>query len=204
VIEPSAGPAAAEEPSPTSVSQVDAIVKGLPYGEIVYNAPSRMKYGETTDIELLLSPTESAESLRGQLRDPTDAVSSNVQIDSRMEAQLSGTGFAIEALTPSLQAVTSARPTRWRWRVTPTDHGPQELHLSLLAHIDLPGNDAPLVVETKDALIQVEITMAQRLAGFLAPNWQWLWGAVVFPIIGYRLRRRRQHSDGSEPRRAAA
>ena len=118
---------------------------------------------------------------------------------------LTGTGFEIENYSPALQAVTSTRPTQWRWRIAPTSHGPQELHLSLLAHIDVAGNSAPLVVETREAVIQVDITLGQRVTGIVEANWQWLWATFVFPIVGYRLRRRRwSRREDDEPRRMAA
>ena len=106
-----------------------------------------------------------------------------------MEAQLTGSGFAIEAQEPDLQAVTSQKSTRWTWKVTPTGHGPQTLHLTLSAHIDVAGRDAPLVVRTFDRDIQVNITIPQRVSGFLQKNWQWLWAAIVVPIAGYLWKR---------------
>ncbi len=192
-------------PPPTPFDVVDRIVQGLPWGSMAYNAPETMSYGETREIELLLSPTETAEQLQSQLRQPTDAQSANLQVGNRMEAVLTGTGFEIEALSPPLQAVTSTRPTRWRWRIAPTRYGPQQLNLSLLAHIDVAGDSAPLVVETKDAVIQVEITLVQQVSGFVEANWKWLWATFVFPVVGYRLRRRRESDyETGEPRRMAA
>jgi hypothetical protein len=109
-----------------------------------------------------------------------------------MEAQLTGRGFAIEALTPDLQAVTSQQITRWKWEVTPTEYGPHTLHLAVSAHIDVAGRDAPLVARTFDRQIQVEITIPQRVSGFIQKNWQWLWAAIVVPIVGYLWKRRRK------------
>ena len=101
-----------------------------------------------------------------------------------MEAQLTGTGFDIKAVTPALQGVTSEQTTRWQWEVTPTERGRQTLYLSLSAHIDVAGNDAPLVLRTFDREIQVNITAGQRVSGFVQGNWQWLWAAIVVPIAG--------------------
>lgn len=72
---------------------------------------------------------------------------------------------------PDRQAVTSQQTTRWTWKVTPTGHGPQTLHLTLSAHIDVAGRDAPLVVRTFDRDIQVNITILQRVSGFIQKNW---------------------------------
>jgi hypothetical protein len=108
-----------------------------------------------------------------------------------MEAKLTGRGFAIEEHMPGQQWVTSQQ-TRWTWKVTPTGHGPETLHLTLYAYIDIAGRDAPLVVRTLEREIQVNITIAQRASGFIQKNWQWLWAAILVPIAGYLWKRARK------------
>jgi hypothetical protein len=113
-----------------------------------------MRYAQPQVVELLLSPSLSVADLQAQLQQQVGAESARAQISNRMEAQLTGSGFGIEAQMPDLQAVTSQQTTRWTWKVTPTGHGPQTLHLTLSAHIDVAGRDAPLVVRTFDRDIQ--------------------------------------------------
>lgn len=180
-----ATPTASLSPPPTSVEWVDQSLRELNWGKIAFNAPEIMRYAQPKTVELLLSPSLSLGDLQAQLEQKAGADSAKVRISNRMEAQLTGRGFTIEALTPDLQAVSSQQATRWRWEVTPTDHGRQALHLSLFAHIDVAGRDAPLVVRTFDREIQVEITMPQRVSSFLENNWQWLWAAIVVPVVGY-------------------
>ena len=113
---------------------------------------------------------------------------------------MTGRGFAIEALTPDLQAVTSQQITRWKWDVTPTGYGRRTLHLTLSAHIDVDGHDTPLVVRTFDREVQVGITIEQHITGFIKQNWQWLWAAVLAPMAGYLWngrRKRRKKPKGS-------
>src|SRR5690606_37744691 len=141
---------------------------------------------------------------RTALSNPTaPAEFAPLQIANRMEAKLTGSGFEIEPLSEPVQAITSHRPTKWRFKVKPVKTGPQELHLSLLAHIDLEGRDAPLVVETRDARIEVDITVPRRLAGMLQAHWKWLWAAVVVPTIGYFYRRKTGRKPPEQPIRHA-
>jgi hypothetical protein len=186
---------------PSSVELVDQSVRQLDWGNIAFNAPSSMRYAQPQDVELLLSPTLSVADLEAQLQQKVGAEAARLQISNRMEAQLTGRGFAIEALTPDLQAVTSQQITRWKWEVTPKEHGPQTLHLALSAHIDVAGRDAPLVARTFDRDIQVDITIPQRVSGFIQKNWQWLWAAIVVPIAGYLWKRRRKASLRPKPNR---
>lgn len=197
-------------PAPTairpmeSVAEVDEIVSRLEYGTVGFYTPTELPWGQTFVQEVVLSPKDAPEALRTAMSDPTaPAEFSRLQIAPRMEARLTGSGFDIEPLSESLQAITSHRPTKWRFKVTPVKSGPQELHLSLLAHIEVEGRDAPLVVETKDAQIEVDITVPQRLAGMLEAHWKWLWAAVVVPTIGYFYRRKTGRKPPEEPVRHA-
>jgi hypothetical protein len=81
------------------------------------------------------------------------------------------------------------------WEVT-NQASAQTLHLALSAHIDVAGRDAPLVVRTFDRDIQVDITIPQRVSGFIQKNWQWLWAAIVVPIVGYLWKRRKKVPHG--------
>ena len=176
----------------SSVGLADQSVRELDWGNIAFNAPASMRYAQPQVVELLLSPSLSVADLQAQLQQKVGAESVPAQISNRMEAQLTGSGFAIEAQMPDLQAVTSQPITRWTWKVIPTGHGPQTLHLTLSAHIDVAGRDAPLVVRTFDREIRVNITIPQRVSGFIQKNWQWLWVAIVVPIAGYLLKHRRK------------
>ncbi len=174
------------------INRVDQLVRKLKSGNIAYNAPESMHYKETRVIELLLSPKESPELLEAQLVDRMDAVSEKVQyVASRMEANLSGTGFVIEPMDPDIQLISSLRPTQWRWRVTPSSYGPQNLNLKLNAHIDLEGG-AVYKIDSLDSVIHVEITVAEQVTEYVTANWQWLWGTLILPIVGYRMRGRRK------------
>jgi hypothetical protein len=185
-------------PPSTSVELVDQSLRELNWGNIVFNASSIMKYAQPQSVELLLSPSLSVADLQAQLKQKVGAESTQVRVSNRMEAQLTGRGFAIEALTPDLQAIASQQVTRWKWEVTPTEHGRQTLHLALSAQIDVAGRDAPLVVRTFDRDIQVDITFPQRAFGFIEKNWQWLWAAIFVPIVGYLWKRRNERKARSK------
>jgi len=183
-VPPPPAPARAEI-SPAAVKLVDEILRELDWGNIAFNAPATMRYAQPRPVELLLSPALSVTDLQEKLHQKVGAQSAHIQVSNIMEAQLTGTGFTIEAQRPALQAVTSQQITRWVWRVTPTELGRRTLHLTLSAHLDVAGRDAPLVVQTFHRAIQVDITIRQRISAFIQNNWQWLWAAVLVPVAGY-------------------
>ncbi len=186
------------DPSPPAVTSpelVDETLKGLNWGNIVFNAPETMKYAQPQLVELLLSPSISVEAMQAQLTQKAGAASAKIQIANRMEALLKkdrDQAFSISSLSPDLQAVASQQVTRWQWEVVPTQPGRQELHLVLLAHIDVAGSDTPYVIKTFDRTIVVNVTAGQRSVEFIQNNWQWLWAAIVVPVAGYLWTRRKK------------
>lgn len=190
----------AKKPNPESIQAVDQILTKLDWGNIAYNVPPAMTLGNHKRIELLLSPSLPVQDLQAQLQSQAGAKSATVRVSNRMEAQLTGTGFSIQALNPSLQAVTSQQTTRWAWEVTPTQPGHQELALNLSAYIQISGHDAPLVVRTYDRNIQVQVTLSQRVSGFIAAHGQWLWFVLIVPAAGWlrkRWKKRRGKPKGT-------
>ena len=176
-------------PHSVAPSTVDTTLAGLDWGQIAFAIAPEMKFHEPRVVELLLSTRFSVEDLQAQLHTLVGAQSATIHISDRMEAQLTGQGFSIEPIEPPLQAVSRRETTRWRWEVIPTAHGRHTLHLQLYAHIDVAGLDTPYVIQTYDKPVEVQITVPQRVTGFVGDNWQWLWAAVLVPIVGYLWKR---------------
>lgn len=174
---------------PTSTQVIDKIVKELEWGNIVFNAPTSMRFKEKETIELLLSHSVSIQEIRTQLEKAHKIEFASIKISNRMEARLSGTGFQVEALFPEVQIVSSKGVIQWKWYVTPTEHGLQHLHLTLSAILTVSNRDAPFVIRTFDRTIDVEISLAQRASSFFSKNWKWLWVAILVPVVGYLWRR---------------
>lgn len=175
-----------------SLELVDGIVRNLNWGSVAFNAPDSMTYQHPQIVEFLLSPSLPQSELQAQLHQRVGAEAATVRIANRMEATLTGWRLGIQALSPELQAIGSQQTTRWRWEVTPVQHGEAQLHLVLSAHVDVAGSDAPFVVRTFDRSVQVHITPGQRASDFFQHNWQWLWAALLVPIAGYLWRQRKK------------
>jgi len=129
-----------------------------------------MKFEEPKIIELLLSPTKSVQELQSSLKSHEQTESARIQISNRMEADLSGLGFKIEALVPQEQAVYRGKTTQWKWEVTPTKDEDQNLYLTLSAIINVSNQKVPLVIRTFDKTIEVEVSVGQRISTFVTGN----------------------------------
>ena len=178
----------APPPPPTAFrrSTLGAIDRELARRElanIAFNAPRALHLGEATDIQLLLSPTETRAKLQSRLTAIGDRVGARLRVTNTMEARLTGRGFEIEAITPELQAVAKTGVTEWRWEIEPTRTGTRRLHLTLSAIIDVDGASVPRTIRVFDQTLTIRVTWFDQLSGFVGDNWQWLWTTIAVPLF---------------------
>jgi len=43
----------------------------------------------------------------------------------------------------------------------------------------------PHTIRTFDRRVMIQVTWAKRLSGFLGQNWQWLWTAILLPLVAW-------------------
>lgn len=168
---------------------VDRILSRLELGNVAFNAPATLWVRETAIIELLLSMQHSIEELQKAITAPGEKAGARVRISNEMEARLSGPGFKIEAITPEVQAVSASEPTQWKWEIEPTKSGSHHIHLTLSAHLQVEGQRVPRLIRTFERSIRVNVTWRERAGLFLSGNWQWLWTAILVPVVPWLLRR---------------
>lgn len=174
-----------------SQSKIDQIKKAMGVGNIAFNVPPSMRLEETETILLLLSPTQSAEALKGQLQNRNAAgniETHSVEIGEQMEATLTGEGFQITPITPAQQAVSRDGVTRWKWDVRPTRTGTLKLHVVLNAIVDLQDGAGVRreYIDSFDQTYVVQVaspppTPAGARAGRV---WPWLLPALLVPALG--------------------
>lgn len=182
---------AGELPKAQARPTVDDLLASMDSAAIAFNAPTSLTIDETRQVQLLLGVGETVEELESALREEGERLGGEIQASRLMEARLTGRGFEILAITPEVQAVSKLQRTEWKWDVRAREGGPQALHLTLTALLEVDGQRTQRALRTFDRTIDVEVTLGQRLGGFLQGNWQWLWAAVLVPLAGWLWRRRR-------------
>ncbi len=178
-------PVATPKPS-THSSHVDDAVNNLEWGNIAFNTPQKIRLEEPKIIELVLSPTQSIEELQSSLESQGQIESAEIRISNRMVAHLSGTGFKIEALIEEEEEqLISSEQTQWKWEVTPTKSGSQNLHLTLFAIINVSGQEGKYRIKTFSETIEVEVSVGQHVSTFVSGNWEWLWASILVPTAPF-------------------
>ncbi len=178
---------------------VEQLLKSLPSGNIAFNSPTTMRLGDSYKVELLLSASKTVEELQRELRrrlsTEGELEGKSIRIAPQMEAVLSGQNFQILAVRPPVQSVSPERVTTWQWDVIPQKGGTQTLYLQINAILQVDHTSVPRSIRTYAKSIQVNVSWNLRMSGFLRENWQWLWAAVVVPVVAAgwaRWRKRRK------------
>lgn len=180
------------------LAAIDRILGELELANVAFNAPRRMILRKAETIHLVLGLAKSIGELEQMIQAEGEKEGAAVRVSDRMEARLTGSGFAIASITPEIQAVSRHDVTQWQWQVEPRVEGPQRLHLTLSVFLNVSSTSTPRVIRTFDRVIEVDVTWQQRAKTFVAKNWQWLWAVLVVPLAGWLWRRRRRHR-GAKP-----
>lgn len=177
----------------------------MEHANVAFNVPRALDLGERTEIQLLVSLRKPIRVLQEELAANGVKEGSTVRVSPLVEARLTGLGFAIEALTKQQQPVGRKTDAEWRWEIEGRQEGAQRLHLTLTAFVPVEGAGGRPVtrtIDTFDRTIAIHISWGHRTTAFVGDNWQWLWAAVVVPIVGVavefvRRRARRSHPPAS-------
>jgi len=169
------------------LAQIDEILKQSISASIAYNKPQSMLLDETTTIELLLNPSLSPEALSTQVAASGasgQVASASVQITPRMKAYLiadDSAAFAIQSVHDNPeQLVSGTETTRWAWLVTAHKSGIQKLTLVLYRLVQYQGQDYWREIESYQADIEVNVTIAQRLGSV---DWEWIAGILITAML---------------------
>lgn len=100
--------------------------------------------------------------------------------------------FQITAITPEIQAVSKRQRTEWKWEIHPKKEGKHKLHLTLTALLEIDGKSTPRTIRTFDKVIEVNVTATQKTSLLFKNNWQWLWAAILVPVVGWLWKRRKK------------
>lgn len=195
-------PTALPEPAPSerlsAFAAIDEILASLPAANVAFNTPERMNLYETATIHLALGLAVPVDTLKRRIKAEGEKSGAQIRVSNRMQARLTGANFSITAITPETQAVSQREVTDWKWEVVPTSTGRHYLHLTLSVILDVEGEPTARTIDTFDELIDVDVTLGQRVTVFVSNHWEWLWAAVLIPLAGWIWTRVKRRSKPAE------
>jgi hypothetical protein len=181
---------------PSEIDEADALLARLRWGNVAFNAPRTINIKDTIKVRALVSPDASAGTMKLQIDAPGEQVVESVQISKVMEARLAGVGFRIVPLSQAQQVVGSGITT-WEWEVTPEKEGRHRLNLSLDAFVRMDGQHRART-RTFNRDIDVEVTVSQRIGGWLDQHGKWAWSTLLVPLWAWWNSKRKKAKPASE------
>ncbi|MCJ0881237.1 hypothetical protein MTR11_06045 [Vibrio sp. CCB-PB317] len=177
-------------------SDVENALRSMLDAVIAYNVPEKpINIDSSHQIQLLLDLNRTVEELKQYILKQGEREGAEVKVSRIMEATLSGDKFSITSITPDIQAISESMPTEWRWEITPKIEGKHNLHLTLVALLDINGRPTARSIKTFDRVIEVEVTGIQKITAFVSNNWQWLWATILVPVAGWIWKQRKNKSQ---------
>ena len=174
-----------DRPRPARATEVPHVAKQLLFRE---------------DADRLAGEREQAiKDLQAQIEAAGKTEGHQIKVSDVMIATLTGLDFDIERTSDARQPVASTGVTMWGWSVEPTEPGTRSLHLTISALIKVDGKEETYTVETFDRSWTVVVPWPDRVTGFAGENWQWLWTAILLPLVAFVWRRLRMRQRGERP-----
>ena len=133
---------------------------------IAHETPRGATFGRPFTVTVALDATGD-DSATDSLPGTGNIGEGEAQVSDTVQAVVSGEAFRVEAITPDVQRISPLTENVWRWRVTPTAVGNQDLVIELFA---LMGDEAlPLrtfrdSVEVKVSRIGQAVAFAQSIS----------------------------------------
>lgn len=174
-----------ENKSPVAADAVDKALKGMVWGNIAFNNPQTMGYGQTTTVQLLLSGNKTDAQLLSVVTEEGSKESYKVRFTNDMEACLTGSAFEITQVTPERQAVSTAGIAEWKWAIRAKEIGEQKLFLTLNANLFVNDRERQHTVRTFSKALHVQVIWPQSAVYFLWSYWQWICTAIAIPLVGW-------------------
>lgn len=120
---------------------------------VAHETPSSATFGRPFTVTVALDATgdsTAADALPGT----GNIVEGEARVSSSVQAFVSGPNFDVEPITPDTQRISPLTENVWRWKVTPTAVGSQELVIELFA---IMGDEA-LPLRTFRDSVNVEVS----------------------------------------------
>jgi hypothetical protein len=157
----------------TSIKTSDVfeeIVENTRPGQIAFNVPLKMRVNDASLVEVLITD-DLQRNLQKELSDNSGKVDiANLQVSSKLRARLEGVNFNIKSFNEENRFLIKNGVAAWRWSVTPTEVGEQNLYMSIYARVRRNNSDENIDLKTFQRVINVSVTPTS----WLNQNWKWV------------------------------
>lgn len=162
---------------------------------VVFKIPEQTQLGDKIKAQLLVDLEKSIEEL-----DKTNPVKGTTVVGtfktSRViTAKLIAPDFTVTAVEPEEQVLVPGQTATWNWHLTPKDSGVYDVTLTIDAKVEVNSREKSSHVKTFERTVKVTVTPMQIMLAFIENNWQWLWSALLVPVLLWFWNKRKKVKD---------
>jgi hypothetical protein len=159
---------------------------------MAFAVPSESNIDDSIKVQLLIDVNKTAKELENELTSQGNTFSGTLKISNLVYAQLTAPDFDISKLTPETQPISSEEMTEWLWDLKPKSTGTFDVYLTINAVVEVYGIEKQRQIKTFEKRLTIQITKKQKVERWFHKNWQWAWGAILAPIIGFFFLRKKK------------
>lgn len=169
-----------------------SIIEQLRYSAFGYSVPKEANIDDDVEITMKINPLLTVKEIEEELP-MGERTTGKIQISRVVQAKLDSRDFDITNITPDRQVIIGGRNTTWRWSLKAKTPGPNKLvKITISAIVLVDGERTESYIDTYNGVIKINITPGQRINRWLKDNWQWAWGALLIPILGFFYNKRKK------------
>lgn len=176
-------------PSLQTSNTIDAELKKLTSGKVLFDTPHQMKVGVSERVSVRIAKTITQDFSKG-LAHSQEAEIENIRISRFMSVSLSGDDFKVEALGNEEQIIEDNDFTQWDWKVVPLKGGNRKLWVSITIQVEAENEQARKSLPVLEKEILVKINPIYSTSTFVSQHWQWLIASATIPIVGLLLNKK--------------
>jgi len=174
----------------TAVDPEERVRNWIASGAAAFNPKPQMIQGNAEIVTLRVVENPDDAILRMPMTGGPVTLSWRQDVSLVMRAELKGSGFDIEALSPTDQFLRNGR-YEWAWKIVPKKWGKRQLHLTTIVLAPIPGlGEKASVANVTTRSVDVLVNPNAVVSGFLSTYWQWLATTVFIPIAIWLWKRR--------------
>ena len=174
-------------PAPVGQNPIAVIVKNLPEGLLVLNAPDKMQQGVARTVTARISFEDIGDAIKAELPDAGTTTPEAIKVAEEMRVVLTPKekdAFTIEPKNEEKQIIVGKSFAEWNWEVTPLRAGKQSLLLRASAIVYVPERgEKSYEVPTKNKDIEVEVSYGYIAKSFIREHKSELFGGLSIPCI---------------------
>jgi hypothetical protein len=169
---------------------VEAEIRKLTPGRILFNPPEDMTVGVEEAVEARITKTIAGDLSKGLKGRGLPRIE-EIKVGTFMRASLEGENFRVTPTNGDKdQPVLNEGFTQWSWRVLPLKSGNQLLLLMVTVRLKIPNEQEEYKnYPVFEKGIKVKVNPVYTFTEFIKNEWKWIITVLILPLISWIAKR---------------